>query len=99
MLFYVKPGNFNPPPKVQSAVIRLERKANQDLGCDYQLFRQVVKQAFSQRRKMLRNTMKMFLKGSPYLQDEFFNNRPERLTVEEFVGLTVRVQEWRDEQE
>jgi 16S rRNA (adenine1518-N6/adenine1519-N6)-dimethyltransferase len=96
MLFYVKPGNFNPPPKVQSAVIRLERKANQDLGCDYQLFRQVVKQAFSQRRKMLRNTMKMFLKGSPYLQDEFFNNRPERLTVEEFVDLTLRVKEWKD---
>ena len=96
MLFYVTPDNFSPPPRVQSAVIRLERKANQDLGCDYQLFRQVVKQAFSQRRKMLRNTMKMFMKGSPYLQDEFFNNRPEQLTVQEFVGLTCRVQEWRD---
>ena len=96
MLFYVKPGNFNPPPRVQSAVIRLERKANQDLGCDYQVFRQVVKQAFSQRRKMLRNTMKMFLKDSPYLKDEFFNNRPERLTVQEFVDLTCRVQEWRE---
>lgn len=95
MMFYVTPDNFDPPPRVQSAVIRLTRKANQDLGCDYQVFRKVVKQAFSQRRKMLRNTMKVFLKGSPKLQDEFFNNRPERLTVEEFVQLTKWVESHR----
>lgn len=95
-MFTVKAGNFNPPPKVQSAVIRLTRRENQDLGCDYKLFRQVVKQAFSMRRKMLRNTMKGLLKGSPRLQDEFFNNRPEKLPVSDFVMLTRWVAEWRE---
>lgn len=92
-MFTVKPGNFNPPPKVQSAVIRLVRKENQDLGCSYKLFRRVVKQAFSQRRKMLRNTMKMFIKDTTLLKDSFFNTRPEQVSVEKFVWLTNWVQE------
>ena len=84
---------FNPPPKVQSAVIRLTRKENQDLGCDQKLFRQVVKQAFGQRRKMLRNTMKSYIKGDELLENEFFKQRPEQLSVEDFVKLT----NWIDE--
>lgn len=91
-LFTVESGSFTPPPKVRSGVIRLQRKENQDLGCDPKLFRRVVKQAFSQRRKMLRNTMKTFLKGDPFLQDERFNLRPERLSVEDFVQLTIEVE-------
>ena len=93
-LFTVKPGNFNPPPRVNSAVIRLTRKEDDGLGCSYKNFRRVVKQAFSQRRKMLRNTMKAFLKGSPLLTDEFFNIRPEKLSVEDFANLTRKVEEW-----
>ena len=88
VLFIVKNGAFSPPPKVQSAVIRLDRKENQDLGCDYQVFRRIVKQAFSQRRKMLRNTMKVFFKDKIYLADPFFNQRPEQLSVADFVFLT-----------
>ncbi len=88
LLFKVEPGSFNPPPKVQSAVIRLVRRENQDLGCSYSMFRRVVKQAFSQRRKMLRNTMKAFIKGDDLLKDEFFNQRPEQLSVADFVQLT-----------
>ena len=92
-LFTVDRMNFDPPPKVQSGVIRLTRKENLDLGCDGKLFKRVVKQAFSQRRKMLRNTMKSFLgKDDPdaieLLQKEFFQQRPERLTVEDYVQLT-----------
>ena len=87
-LFTVSKGNFSPPPKVQSAVIRLSRKEDQELGCDAKLFRQVVKSAFSQRRKMLRNTMKSFIKESEILKDAFFEQRPERLSVEDFVQLT-----------
>ena len=87
-LFTVKAGNFNPPPKVQSAVIRLSRREDYELGCEPKLFRQVVKQAFLQRRKMLRNTMKSLLSGNPILQDPFFEQRPERLGVAEFVQLT-----------
>jgi len=90
-LFTVGKGAFNPPPKVQSGVIRLTRKSNPDLGCDPSLFKAVVKQAFSQRRKMLRNTMKAFLKDDPILQDPFFQLRPEKLSVEEFINLTNQI--------
>ena len=88
LLLNVDRSFFNPPPKVQSAVIRLTRKENQNLGCNEKLFRQVVKQAFSQRRKMLRNTMKSYIKGDELLETEFFIQRPEQLSVEDFVKLT-----------
>jgi 16S rRNA (adenine1518-N6/adenine1519-N6)-dimethyltransferase len=92
-LFTVGPENFNPPPKVQSAVIRLRRKEDSELGCDAKLFKKVVKQAFSQRRKMLRNTMKVYLSGNEILDNEFFKQRPEKLTLEDFVQLTKWVEE------
>ncbi len=92
-LFTVGSGNFNPPPKVLSGVIRLLRKT-EALGCDEALFRKVVKQAFSQRRKMLRNTMKPFFEQRPTeLEETFFTQRPEVLSVGEFVGLTNRISE------
>ncbi|MBK9015594.1 MAG: 16S rRNA (adenine(1518)-N(6)/adenine(1519)-N(6))-dimethyltransferase RsmA [Saprospiraceae bacterium] len=92
-LFSVGNGNFNPPPKVQSGVIRLMRKEG-ELGCDEALFRKVVKQAFSQRRKMLRNTVKPFFENRPESLDEaFFTQRPEVLSVGEFVDLTNRISE------
>ncbi len=90
-LMDVDKSEFDPPPKVQSVVIRLKRKASQDLGCDHKLFRSVVKLAFSQRRKMLRNTMKSFVKGNEMLQEDFFRQRPEQLSVEDFVQLTNRI--------
>lgn len=92
-LFTVDKSNFSPPPQVQSAVIRLLRKEQQELGCDEQLFRQVVKQAFSQRRKMLRNTMKAYIKGDSLLDSSFFDQRPERLSLEDFVQLTNWIEE------
>lgn len=91
-LFSVDKGSFTPPPKVQSGVIRLRRKENYELACDVKLFKQIVKQAFGQRRKMLRNTMKSFLKDDPLLKDPFFEKRPEKLSVEDFVQLTQEVQ-------
>ena len=90
-LFTVERGSFNPPPKVLSAVIRLTRKDNFDLGCDEQLFRQVVKTAFNQRRKMLRNTLKPFFPGELLMQDPYFEKRPEQLGWEEFVELSKRI--------
>ena len=91
-LFNVDRGCFSPPPNVQSAVIRLTRKENQDLGCDEKLFRNVVKTAFNQRRKMLRNTVRPFFEKDPsVLADTFFNRRPETLSLEEFVNLTQRI--------
>ncbi len=86
-LFPVEPGSFNPPPKVRSAVIRLTRKENTGLGCEEKLFRQVVKAAFNQRRKMLRNTLKSFFPPERLMTDPFFEKRPETLGWEEYVRL------------
>ncbi len=92
-LFDVDKSCFTPPPKVQSAVIRLIRKENQDLGCDEGLFRQVVKTSFNQRRKMLRNTLKpLFPEGSTALEDAFFQKRPEQLSLADFVAVTRQVE-------
>ncbi len=95
-LFDVTPDNFAPPPRVQSAVIRLLRIENRELGCSYKAFRRVVKQTFGQRRKMLRNTMKSFLKDKPILNEPFFKQRPEQLSVEDFVWLTNLIEEEND---
>jgi 16S rRNA (adenine1518-N6/adenine1519-N6)-dimethyltransferase len=89
----VGPQCFNPPPKVNSSVIRLTRKANLDLGCDDRLFRHVVKSAFGQRRKMLRNTLKPIVNDPSILDDLYFNQRPEQLGVEQFVHITNLLQQ------
>jgi 16S rRNA (adenine1518-N6/adenine1519-N6)-dimethyltransferase len=91
-LFTVKPGAFFPPPKVQSGVIRLVRKEQQELGCSEKLFRQVVKQSFGQRRKMLRNTLKTLVKNDSVLKEPFFQQRPEQLSVSDFIELTQRLE-------
>ena len=81
-------GAFAPPPKVQSAVIRLRRNARTALGCDEKLFKQVVKTAFNQRRKTLRNALKPLLPEGSDTSDPIFDLRAERLGVEDFVRLT-----------
>lgn len=91
LLFGVKPGSFNPPPKVQSAVIRLKRKENAATDFDERLFRRLVKQAFSQRRKMLRNTLKGMLPEEVLQTEERFRSRPESLSVETFQELCREV--------
>lgn len=84
----VGPGAFNPPPKVKSAVIRLRRNSRTELGCDEKLFKQVVKTAFNQRRKTLRNALKPLLKEGADTIDPIFELRAEKLGVEDFVRLT-----------
>ncbi|MCC7505820.1 MAG: 16S rRNA (adenine(1518)-N(6)/adenine(1519)-N(6))-dimethyltransferase RsmA [Saprospiraceae bacterium] len=91
-LFTVERGSFNPPPKVLSAVIRLTRKDNFTLDCDESLFRKIVKAAFNQRRKMLRNTLKPFFPESNLMEEPFFQKRPEELGWETYVELTRRCQ-------
>jgi 16S rRNA (adenine1518-N6/adenine1519-N6)-dimethyltransferase len=91
-LFTVEPDVFNPPPKVKSAVIRLTRNETQTLGCDEKLFKLIVKTTFNQRRKTLRNSIKPIVgKECPLTEDAFFNQRPEQLSVQQFVDLTNQV--------
>ena len=96
-LFTVEPGVFNPPPKVQSAVIRMTRNEVTDLGCDEKLFRRVVKTVFNQRRKMLRVSLRQLFNGaqtaSPhFFEDPMMTRRPEQLSIQEFVELTNKVE-------
>ena len=86
-LFTVHENVFNPPPKVKSAVIKMRRNAVTDLGCDEKLFVTIVKQAFNQRRKTMRNSLRPLL-GPDIIDNEVFNKRPEQLSVKEFIDLT-----------
>lgn len=86
-LFTVGPKVFNPPPKVNSAVIRLKRNERKDLECNEELFFRIVKMGFNQRRKTLRNSLKSILVNLPTDHD-IFGKRPEQLSVEEFIFLT-----------
>ena len=107
-LFTVGSGAFAPPPKVQSAVIRLRRNSRTDLGCDETLFKTVVKTAFNQRRKTLRNSLKPLIRAKAeregwdsavpslschetFVSDPVFDLRPERLSVEDFIALTIKL--------
>ena len=88
-LFTVSEQVFEPPPKVKSAVIRLTRNQRTGLGCDEKLFKTVVKTAFNQRRKTLRNSLKPLLgKDCEIYSLPVFDKRPEQLSVEEFIELT-----------
>jgi 16S rRNA (adenine1518-N6/adenine1519-N6)-dimethyltransferase len=85
-LFTVSEKVFNPPPKVKSAVIHLERNKNKVLGCNEELFLKVVKTGFNQRRKTLKNSLKSILLNLGQ-ENEILLKRPEQLNVEEFIGL------------
>ena len=102
-LFTVGEGAFNPPPKVKSAVIRLVRNQRTSLGCDEGLFKTVVKTGFNQRRKTLRNSLKPLIRAkadrlgwseeqlAEFVSDPVFELRPERLSVEDFISLTLKL--------
>jgi len=87
-LFTVPPTVFSPPPKVESGVLRLTRKQNQNIGCDEKLLFKVVKTAFNQRRKTIRNSLKTFNLSDSLKEDSIFDKRPEQLSVTDFIALT-----------
>jgi len=94
-LFKVPPGVFTPPPKVMSAVIRLERNAVVTLPCDETLFVQVVKQAFNTRRKTLRNALKNLNLAAEISALPLLDKRAEQLSVEQFTNLTLLIEKSR----
>jgi len=92
-LFTVHEHVFDPSPKVKSAVIRFTRNDVSQIQCNEQLFKTVVKTAFNQRRKTLRNSLLPIVeKGNPMFADPIFDLRPERLDVAAFIDLTNRVE-------
>ncbi|MCL2414327.1 MAG: 16S rRNA (adenine(1518)-N(6)/adenine(1519)-N(6))-dimethyltransferase RsmA [Bacteroidales bacterium] len=86
-LFTVHEHVFSPPPKVKSAVIRLTRNTRKNLNCDEKLFFKIVKTAFNQRRKTLRNALSVMF-DKTLLTDSIFDKRAEQLTVEDFEKIT-----------
>lgn len=87
--FTVHEHVFNPPPRVKSAVIKMTRNAVKSLNCDEKLFKTVVKTAFNQRRKTMRNSLKPLLgKDCEVYSDSIFDKRPEQLSVQQFIDLT-----------
>ena len=91
-LFTVPPDVFDPPPKVDSGVLRLKRKENFTLPCDEKLFFTVVKLAFNQRRKTMRNSLKSMIHSDVLKEDSIFDLRPEQLSVEQFIDLTQKIE-------
>jgi 16S rRNA (adenine1518-N6/adenine1519-N6)-dimethyltransferase len=92
-LFTVKPHVFTPPPKVNSAVIRLTRNEKKELGCDPVLFKRIVKQGFQNRRKTLRNALKVLGLPEQVISDPVLDKRAEQLSVDDFVDLTNKIME------
>lgn len=90
LLFTVNPTVFEPPPKVKSAVIRLQRNNTVNLPCDESLFFKLIKTSFNQRRKMLRNSLKELFQETNF-SDTTFMKRPEQMSVNDFVNLTVLI--------
>ena len=90
-LFTVPPGVFNPPPKVDSAVIQMTRKKEFNLGCNEALLKKIVKLSFQQRRKTLRNSLKTLNLPNNLREDSIFDLRPEKLSGDDFIQLTKRI--------
>lgn len=88
-LFTVDENVFIPPPKVKSGVIRMTRKENLHLDCDEILFKKIVKTSFNTRRKMLRKSLKSIFDKPDVLSMDIFMKRPEQLSVEQFVEITL----------
>ena len=91
-LFTVPPSVFNPPPKVDSGVLRLTRKENYTLPCNETLFFKIVKTAFQQRRKTIRNSLKTLNLSENLREDSIFDKRPEQLNVQQFIELTKLIE-------
>lgn len=91
-LFTVSEGCFNPPPKVKSGVIRLMRNKRKELPVPYSFFKSVVKAAFNQRRKTMRNSLTAFLDDDLKNElSEVLSLRPEQLGCEEFLSLSAKL--------
>ncbi|HNS11809.1 MAG TPA: 16S rRNA (adenine(1518)-N(6)/adenine(1519)-N(6))-dimethyltransferase RsmA [Bacteroidia bacterium] len=91
LLFTLNQEDFNPPPKVKSAILHFQRKENFTLGCDAVLFKRVVKAAFNQRRKTLRNALSVLNGKEALLHVPFLDLRAEQLSWQQFVELTNNI--------
>ncbi len=92
-LFTVHENVFTPPPKVKSGVIRLTRNQTENLNCNEKLFISIIKMAFNQRRKTMRNSLKTMITTDELKANPIFDKRPEQLGVAEFELITRMIEE------
>ena len=92
-LLTVNQDLFTPPPKVKGGVIRLTRNQTEHLDCDEKQFRGIVKMAFNQRRKTMRNSLGSMIKNPELKANPIFDKRPEQMGVTEFVMITRMIGE------
>ena len=93
-LFTVHENVFSPPPKVKSAVVLMKRNNRTTLPCDETLLKNIVKGTFNQRRKKMRNSIQQIVgKDSTFLSNPILDKRPEQLSIEDFIGLTLQVEQ------
>lgn len=95
-LFTVHEDVFSPPPKVKSGVIRLIRNKTEKLNCDEKQFFSIVKMAFNQRRKTMRNSLKSLIVSEELKANPIFDKRPEQLGVAEFEMITRLIEGLKD---
>lgn len=95
-LFTVHEGVFTPPPKVKSGVIRLTRNQRTDIGCKWSFYKEIIKLAFNQRRKTMRNSLKSIIAPLEF-DHEWLNRRPEQMSVEDFIELACIISKLREE--
>ena len=95
LVFNISPGNFNPPPKVDSSVIQCIRKEQPLITEHVKMFFSIVKMAFNQRRKMLRNSLKSVIPKDDHSDElsAFLTRRPEQMSVKDFITLTNRIKQ------
>ncbi len=93
ILFDIAPESFLPPPKVMSSVIKLTRKKDIPTDLNYSLFKSIVKTSFNQRRKMMRSSLKSVV-NKEFLQDKYFDLRPEQLSVADFIELAKKIENY-----
>ena len=93
----IPPEAFDPPPKVDSTVIQLVHHDRYIHQVNFKQLKRVVKQAFSQRRKMLRNTLKSYFVDKEILNQAIFANRPEHLSVQDFIDITKQIENQKNE--
>ncbi len=91
-LFEVSPKVFLPPPRVKSAVIKLNRRKNFKLKCDEELFFKIVKLSFQQRRKKIKNSLKNLHLDINLDEDTIFDLRPENLSYKDYIELTQKIE-------
>jgi 16S rRNA (adenine1518-N6/adenine1519-N6)-dimethyltransferase len=92
--FDINPSAFNPPPKVMSSVLELQRRPDRLTDDMFLKLQKLVRISFQYRRKTLRNNLKGLVMSQEFLSDPYFDRRPEELSPDEYLALVYKIESW-----